>query len=266
MVEIKEDYRILLISGFDIKGRNTIELNYLSSTYFSMFPHNKIIARDVKTTRDVSNAMNELQKFAITMALIIYVGHGSDSHEDYPYIFPLDKSFDLTKHKKIKNNSNEIIRCKYILDCCNEGDESLSRRERAERKIVDANSVDNFVKSNWKMIYLRRGLSNWMLENSTSMNIWIYKILSEEDTMDLNGTLGCWNTLMRKWYILNEKLQNKRVKLLLESDVKFDYVEDKKIKDTSMPEIPLCPNVFTLPDDELTGVDLFGVPKFTEKL
>jgi hypothetical protein len=260
-----ENFKIIILSGHEFAGKQEVSLDHLCSPYHIIFTDYDVKHYKIKNSRDVTNAMYPLTKTTVKHVLIIYVGHGSESKEDHPAICPLLNSFDLTKCQAIKNNMNEIINMKFILDCCNASRDGLGKK-KASIKNPSLNNIQNFIDSEWKILCLRSGLFNYKLDNCTALNSQIYRFLTTDRVIGLNSFLGLLNAGTRKMFISNNWLENKRLLLLVHSDVKYNYIKESEIIEDFVTEFVLEDKA-QIPDDIFPGnADYFGVLRRFDKM
>jgi hypothetical protein len=251
---------ILILIGWDVTedGQET-HFDRLSQPYYYIFGDSKITQFRVKIKKDISAAVGSYKGSDINNLIIIYCGHGTSSTDEHPLIIPYNIKIDLYKLANIENKETKTIKYKYIFDCCNTGEQKLNFPIINDNEGKSLSLTDSFMQSEINKIHIRKGILNWALSKGTIFGLSLVRSVTEYKIGNFELTISLTNDLMRTWYVDNNKLINKRIKRIIESEV--PYTQKDKTKFEELQQIDKIKVNLTihqsmdLPDIDL---DLFG--------
>jgi len=231
----------IFISGYHEEEFDYKSLFYHQSCFVELFKLFKLnyICYCIKNKTDFDKIFDEIKKTNFNKILIIYTGHGDgNTSTEYPAICPMNKSFFIDLNYGIKNNQNEIINFSYIYDCCNRSNFSLPFIQNINQQQLDQlkENLIKFLNFDFRYICFKKGLLNYTRGSYTIMNQVLIDVLLNYEYDNFEDYLCVCNYLLLNIYKNENKIQNKKVKHVLDSNINFNKskytIQNKPIKRT----------------------------------
>jgi len=160
--------------------------------------------------------------------IIIYSGHGDGNlEEDYPAVCPVKKSFNIIQNYNIRNTNGEIIKFKYIFDCCNISNFILNNNNEEEKEYKNQIilKLNNFINLDFNYICVRKGIYNWTDGSFTRFNKILIDVLLNYNYSDVEDFLSICNYYMLGLYKQRGEM-NKKYRYVIDSDINYNKIKN----------------------------------------
>lgn len=245
--------------GLDLREFEYVPLIYHQSAMIKLLQKTKIPYKSyvLKTLMDYKIILENLKQEIFENILIVYTGHGSGRNdEEYPLIYPVDKSFNLYLTYDLKNKNKKKIKIQFLFDCCNRGTYSLGNE--STKIVVEkedyTEEVQKFLNLNFDYLCLKKGLLNYGTKEYTVFNSLIMDVILNFEYEDLNEFIDILNYNTLNFYKQKTNaLQNKRIRVIINCGFKTKI----KLNNTNKP-IKLNNFKINIQKEELESIKIKG--------